>query len=162
MKPPRSKILIVDDRVENLVALEAVLGAPDYELIRARSGLDAVRCVDAHDDLAVIVMDLQMPGMDGFEAARKIKCMPHGRSVPIIFVTAVYNEDEDVRRGYACGALDFFPKPLEANLLRTKVRLYSDLRQKTWLVHKYEDLLRDRAGEDLMNASLSPAPPKRK
>jgi CheY-like chemotaxis protein len=143
VKPVKSNILLVDDRKENLLALEVVLGSREYNLIQVRSGLEAIQCVKSND-IAVIVLDLQMPGMDGFETARKIKNLPRGKDIPLIFVTAIYNEDEDVKRGYASGALDFFSKPLDADLLRTKVQLYSDLHQKTELIKKYERLLRDQ------------------
>lgn len=122
----RVKILIVDDKPANLLALEAVLDSPLYELVRAGSGLEAVERVEK-DAFAAILLDVQMPDIDGYEAARRIKRLPNGRDVPIIFVTAVYNEDEDARRGYAAGGLDYFPKPLDPELLKTKIRLYSDL-----------------------------------
>lgn len=120
------KILIVDDKPANLLALEAILDSPIYSLVRARSGREAVEHVEK-ERFAVILLDVQMPDIDGYEAARRIKKLPNGRDVPIVFVTAVYKEDEDARRGYAAGGLDFFPKPLDPELLRTKIKLYTDL-----------------------------------
>src|SRR4051812_14553022 len=103
--PTRPKILIVDDYPANLLVLEAVLGAKDYELVRATSGTQALQLVN-EQDFAAALLDVQMPEMDGYETARRIKALPRGKDLPIIFVTAVYTESEDVRRGYESGGLD--------------------------------------------------------
>ena len=126
------KILIVDDTAANLVALEAVLETPDRVLVRANSGLEAIRIVDAEQEpFAAILLDVQMPGVDGYETAQRIKRLPQGKDVPIIFVTAIYKEDEHVQKGYAVGGLDYFSKPLNSDLLRTKVQIYTDLYRLT-------------------------------
>lgn len=134
------KILVVDDIPSNLLAIEAVLDGPEYKLVRAESGAQAVAAVE-REAFAAILMDIHMPDMDGYEAARRIKRLPNGRGVPIMFVTAVYKEDEDVRRGYEAGGLDYFSKPLDPVLLRTKVEIYADLFRMTRQPAEHDTLL---------------------
>jgi CheY-like chemotaxis protein len=122
----RARILLVDDRPENLVALEAILGSLDQVLVRAESGEAALRAL-LRDDFALILLDAQMPGMDGFETAGRIKARERTKDVPIIFLTAA---DEDARyayRGYASGAADYVTKPFDPWLLRAKVQVFVDL-----------------------------------
>jgi len=141
MKDDRSaKILIVDDKPANLLALEAVLQSPDYLLVRATSGAEAINLVE-NETFAAILLDIQMPIMDGYETARRIKRLPHGKDVPIVFVTAVYREDEDIRMGYAAGGIDYFAKPLEPTVIKTKVRIYADLYKMTRQTEQHEQLL---------------------
>jgi CheY-like chemotaxis protein len=122
----RAKILLVDDRAENLLALEAILSSLDQELIFARSGEAAVEAARA-DEFAVILLDVVMPGMDGFDTAAQIK--RHGRApdAPIIFLTAAGAEPELAFRGYAAGAVDYIPKPFDPWVLRAKVSVFVDL-----------------------------------
>lgn len=139
-------ILIVDDKPANLLALEAVLGQLEYRLVRANSGAEAIGLVEK-EPFAAVLLDIQMPGLDGYETARRIKRMPHGRDIPIMFVTAVYKEDSDMRRGYEAGALDYFAKPLDPELVRAKVRIYADLYRMTHEARERDRLLaalRDR------------------
>ncbi|HEX3713086.1 MAG TPA: response regulator [Trebonia sp.] len=121
-----AKILLVDDRPENLLALEAILSSLEQELVCVRSGEAAVDSVAA-GEFAVILLDVLMPGMDGFETAVKIK--QHGRTpdVPIILLTAAGAEPELAFRGYAAGAVDYIPKPFDPWVLRAKVSVYVDL-----------------------------------
>src|SRR3954464_4724348 len=98
------EILLVDDRPENLLALEAILEPLGHGLVRAQSGEEALRSVLIHD-FAVILMDVQMPGMNGFEAARMIKSRERSRFTPIIFLTAISKDDEFVFEGYSVGAV---------------------------------------------------------
>ena len=121
-----AKILLVDDRRENLFALEAILSSLEQELVCVRSGEAAVDAVAA-GEFAVILLDVLMPGMDGFETAGKIK--QHGRTpdVPIILLTAAGAEPELAFRGYAAGAVDYIPKPFDPWVLRAKVSVYVDL-----------------------------------
>src|SRR5579862_6233935 len=136
------KILIVDDNVPNLVALEAILQTPDRVLVRATSGLEAIRIVEAEEKpFGTIVLDIQMPGIDGYETAQRIKRLPQGKDVPIIFVTAIYKEDEYVQKGYAAGGLDYFSKPINPDLLRTKVQIYTDLYRMTHQLDQHEHLM---------------------
>src|SRR5262245_3218177 len=105
-------ILAVDDTPSNLVALEAVL-EKDFRLQFARSGREAIALLARHHDIDVILMDVQMPGMDGFEAASAIKKLPGCAEIPIVFVTAVYHEDPHIKRGYEAGGVDYFTKPFD-------------------------------------------------
>ncbi len=134
------KILIVDDKPANLLSLEAVLGRSDYALIRATSGAEAIGWVE-HELFAAIILDVQMPDMDGYETAARIKRLPNGRDTPIIFVTAVFREDDDARRGYESGGLDYFSKPLDPELLKTKVQIYADLFRMTRQAVAHDRLL---------------------
>ncbi len=98
-------ILLVDDREENLIALEAVLAPLGCRLVRARSGEEALKAL-LKDDFAVILLDVQMPEMNGFETAQMIKSRDRSRHVPIIFLTAISKEEEYVFRGYSVGPVD--------------------------------------------------------
>jgi len=122
----RPAILLVDDRPENLVALEATLAPLDCELVTATSGAEALRHL-MRGDFAVIVLDVQMPDLDGFETAEYIKGRERTRSIPIIFVTAISKDEEHVFRGYEAGAVDYVFKPYEPALLRSKVAVFVDL-----------------------------------
>lgn len=121
-------ILLVDDRAENLLALEAVLSAPEYRLVQARSGQEALDALKDHDFL-VILLDIQMPLMDGFETARLARETPRGRRVPIIFVTALDRDPRYVELGYNLGAVDYVFKPYEPTVLQAKVKLLADLKE---------------------------------
>jgi signal transduction histidine kinase/CheY-like chemotaxis protein len=142
----RSKpsILLVDDHPENLLALESLLEPMDYDLHRATSGEDALRKV-LRNDFAVILLDVQMPGMDGFEIAGLIKTRQRSRGTPIIFVTAINKDREYVFHGYDVGAVDYLFKPLQPEILRGKVRAFVDLYHKTEQVRRQEKLLREAA-----------------
>lgn len=131
-------MLLVDDRPANLLALEAVLGEATYELIRAHSGPEALALLRVHPDVAVILLDVQMPGMDGLEVSRRIKASAELREIPIIFITAIYTEDPFVKQGYEAGGVDYFSKPFDPDVLRLKVGIYASFRQK-------EILLREKA-----------------
>ncbi|MBA3460163.1 MAG: response regulator [Deltaproteobacteria bacterium] len=122
-------ILAVDDTPSNLVALEAVLDA-NFHLRFAKSGPEAIASLEANSDVAVILMDIQMPGMDGYEASARIKKLPGCEEIPIVFVTAVYSEDPHVKKGYAAGGVDYFSKPFDPDLLRLKVGIYATFRQR--------------------------------
>lgn len=123
---PRAKILLVDDRAENLLALEAILSSLDQELVFVRSGEGAVEAVLV-DEFAVILLDVLMPGMDGFETAAQIKRRGRIPNVPIIFLTAAGVEPEFAFRGYAAGAVDYISKPFDPWVLRAKVSVFVDL-----------------------------------
>ncbi|MDF1506097.1 hybrid sensor histidine kinase/response regulator, partial [Roseisolibacter sp. H3M3-2] len=124
--PPPLTVLLVDDRPENLLALEAVLDPLGVRLVRAGSAEEALRWVD-DEDLAVILLDVQMPGTDGLEAARLIKARERGRIVPILFVTALDRDRRRVTTGYQAGAIDYLFKPLDPDELRGKVAAFVDL-----------------------------------
>ncbi|MEG4984315.1 response regulator [Microcoleus sp. BR0-C5] len=128
--PNRVNVLLVDDRPENLVALEAILNSPSYHLVQANSGAEALRCL-LNEDFAVILLDVQMPGMDGFETATLIRSRDRSRSTPIIFITAFSSNDTHVFKGYSLGAVDYLFKPLEPEILTSKVGVFVELFQKT-------------------------------
>ena len=126
-----ANILIVDDRPANIVAMEAVLHEiPEYRLFTASSGSEAIQLVNTVD-FALILLDVQMPDMDGFETAKRIKQLERGRDVPIILVTAIYTEDPHVLRGYTAGAIDYVGKPFNPDILKAKVGVYANLYLKS-------------------------------
>ena len=137
----KARILLVDDRPENLVALEAILSTLDYALVRARSGDEALKAL-LTDEFAVILLDVSMPGMDGFETAAHIKRREKTRDVPIIFLTAVSNEPHQAFRGYAAGAVDYIAKPFDPWVLRAKVSVFVDLYLKNKQLRDQAALLR--------------------
>jgi len=122
----RARILLVDDRPENLLALEAILSSLDQTLVRASSGEEALRAL-LRDEFALILLDAQMPGMDGFETAARIKARDRTKNVPIIFLTAVDRDQRLAYRGYAAGGADYITKPFDPWLLRAKVQVFVDL-----------------------------------
>ncbi len=131
--PPRivkAKILIVDDDPRNLLAVEEMLHAPGIEIVTAESGEAALRCV-LQDDFAVILLDVQLPSMDGYEVATLIRGRPKTSRVPIIFLTAYNKDDLHVFRGYEAGAVDYVFKPIEPIILKSKVSVFVDLFRKT-------------------------------
>ncbi|HEY6495236.1 MAG TPA: response regulator [Trebonia sp.] len=135
----QAKILLVDDRAENLLALEAILSSLDQELVFARSGEAAVEAV-LGGEFAVILLDVVMPGMDGFETAAQIKRRCRTPDVPIIFLTAAGAEPELAFRGYAAGAVDYISKPFDPWVLRAKVSVFVDLYLKERQLRVVSDL----------------------
>jgi signal transduction histidine kinase len=127
---PKSNILLVDDRVENLIALEAILSALGQNLFKARSGEEALRCL-LNQDFAVILLDVQMPGMDGFETASLIRQRERSQHTPIIFLTAFDTNSQLQMKGYALGAVDYLLKPINPEILVSKVTVFVELFQKT-------------------------------
>lgn len=137
----KAKILLVDDRPENLLALEAILSALDQTLVRASSGEEALKAL-LTDDFAVILLDVQMPGMDGFETAAHIKRRERTRDIPIIFLTAINHGPHHTFRGYAAGAVDYISKPFDPWVLRAKVSVFVDLYMKNVQLREQASLLR--------------------
>jgi CheY-like chemotaxis protein len=148
----KAKILLVDDREENLVALEAILSSLDQELVRARSGEEALKAL-LTDEYAVILLDIVMPGMDGFETAQDIKRRRKTRDVPIIFLTAVNSDPDYAFRGYAAGAVDFIAKPFDPWVLRAKVSVFVELYNKTRQLYEQAALLRSQSS--LLGSALA-------
>ena len=132
------KILVVDDNQNNLIAMEAVFSGTQYRVIEATSGAMALAQLDVHHDIALVLLDVQMPDMDGYETAVQIKLRPDCQDLPIIFITAYYREDPYVRKGYASGAVDYFGKPFDPELLKMKVDIYASFRQKSFLLKERE------------------------
>lgn len=127
--PPPVKLLLVDDRPENLLALEAILQGLGHELLKATSGEEALKCL-LSEDVAVLLLDVQMPGMDGFETAQHIKQREKTRDIPILFLTAGDATAHQAFRGYAAGAVDYLSKPFDPWVLRAKVAVFVELHQQ--------------------------------
>jgi CheY-like chemotaxis protein len=142
------KILLVDDRAENLLALEAILEPLGQLLIRATSGPDALKRV-LETEFAVILLDVQMPGMNGFEVAEIIKSRERSRTIPIIFLSAISKEDAYVFKGYSMGAVDYVFKPFNPDVLRSKVAVFVDLFMKQREIQRQADLLRESQKREL-------------
>lgn len=123
-------ILLVDDEARNLDALESFLQSPDYNLIRALSGQAALMLL-LEGEFAAIVLDIQMPGMTGIELANLIKQRKRTQHIPIIFLTAYFQEDKDVLEGYGLGAVDYLTKPINPQILKSKISVFVDLFCKT-------------------------------
>jgi len=143
------KVLIVDDVPANLVALGAILKPLRVELVEARSGAEAVSKV-ARDSFAVALLDVQMPGMDGFETAARIRVTPGGRGLPIIFLTAIHRDELYTRKGYESGAADYITKPFDAGVLRARVKAFADLYEQREDVHSRDVALRTRERDEAL------------
>src|SRR5687767_2630771 len=143
--PRKINVLAVDDKDSNLLAVEAVLS--DCDIVRARSGAEAIAVMGSRRDIDIILMDIQMPGMDGFETATRIKQIDSARDVPIIFITAIYKEDPFVKQGYQVGGIDYFYKPFDPDILKLKVGVYATFKQRA-------DVLRERERQLLLSEHL--------
>lgn len=157
-----ANVLLVDDRHENLVALQALLGDLGAQLVVASSGNEALRHL-MDKDFAVILLDVQMPGMNGFETASLIRSRSKWSSTPIIFLTADLSSDASTFEGYRLGAVDFMYKPIVAEVVRTKVRVFVELFRKTEMLraeiglrNALEDAL--RRSEESFRAVIEHAP----
>lgn len=152
----KQKILMVDDKPENLIALEAVLDDGTRELIKANSGNEALKVL-LKEEVALVLLDVQMPGMDGFEVAELMHSNPKIAKVPIIFVTAISKEKKYVVKGYEVGAVDYLFKPIEGIILKSKVKFFLELNQQKKELEKM--LARSRSSErdfqDAMQGKVS-------
>ena len=140
-----ASILIVDDRPDKLLALEAVLEDLGPQILRAYSGREALRQV-LDREFAVILLDVNMPGMDGFETAALIRKRKNSEHVPIIFVTA-FGDEIHMARGYQLGAVDYILAPVNPAVLRSKVAVFVELYNKSAQVNRQAEWLRRRAGQ---------------
>ncbi|HEY5660941.1 MAG TPA: ATP-binding protein [Gaiellaceae bacterium] len=147
-----AKVLLVDDRPENLLALEAILEPLGETLVYASSGEDALRQLLRHD-VAVILLDVQMPDLDGFETAHLIKQRERTRHVPIIFVTAISKEEDQVFRGYSAGAVDYVFKPFNPDVLRSKVGVFIELHEKNEQLRRQAEQLKEQELAELRRES---------
>jgi CheY-like chemotaxis protein len=146
------RVLLVDDRADNLLALEAILQGLPVEAVAVNSGTDALKQL-LIDDFAVILLDAQMPQMDGFETASRIKERERTRNVPIVFLTAADRDAQLALRGYAAGAVDYLTKPLDPWVLRAKVSVFAELWVKNrQLVAQAEEV---NAARSLVSAARS-------
>jgi serine phosphatase RsbU (regulator of sigma subunit) len=138
----RPKVLIVDDNPRNLLALEVTLSDLPLNLVEASSGPQALRHL-LDEDFALILMDVRMPEMDGFETAELIRQRERSQHTPIIFLTAYANDDVQVFKGYSLGAVDYLPKPIVPQVLRSKVSVFVDMFRKTEEIKQQAELLRE-------------------
>jgi len=138
-----AKALLVDDRRENLMALEAILQGMPVQSVAVESGEAALKQLLV-DDFAVILLDAQMPEMDGFETASHIKRRERTRHVPIIFLTAADRDAQLALRGYSVGAVDYLTKPFDPWVLRAKVSVFVELWVKTRQLSAQSELVRER------------------
>lgn len=136
-------ILMVDDSPTNLLALESILHAPDRNLVRASSGEDALRYL-LDNEVAVILMDVYMPNLDGLETAELIRGRGRSRDIPIIFLTADSTGGRHLSRGYSLGAVDYIVKPVEPDVLRSKVAVFVELFKKTQETKRQAELLKEK------------------
>ena len=159
-----ASVLLVDDRPANLVALEATLAPLGIRTVTAVSGPEALRRL-LTEEFALVLLDVQMPGMDGFETATLMKRHPRTAHVPVIFVTAIHREPAHLFRGYERGAVDYLTKPFDPNILRSKVRVFVDLfvkerqlREQSALLHERESRDREHRTEERFRALLDSMP----
>ena len=150
----KAKILLVDDSAENLLALEAVLESPDHDLVKANSGIEALRYL-LDDDFAAILLDVKMPEMDGFETASLIRARKRSQHTPILFLTA-FKSDEQLYRGYDLGAVDFLFKPIVPEILQSKVAAFVQLSRNAELLKRQAEVL--QRAEQEFRALLEAAP----
>ncbi len=163
----RAGILLVDDMEDNLAALEAVLGSLGEPLVRARSGEEAMKAL-LRQEFAVVLLDILMPGMDGFETASNIKRLDQTKDIPIIFLTGTESDSGFAFRGYSTGAADYLTKPFDPWVLRAKVNVFLDLHRKNRQLrrlikqdHARMDELADRVSEIERRLSASDDPGER-
>ncbi|HEU4404876.1 MAG TPA: response regulator, partial [Polyangiaceae bacterium] len=139
----RPSALLVDDRPANLLALEALLAPLEARLVQASSGEEALARLAA-DEFALVVLDVQMPGLDGLETLARLRARERGVKTPALFVTAGAPDPSRVERAYQLGAVDFIPKPLDANALRAKVAVFLELYEAREEVRRHAAVLRAR------------------
>lgn len=139
------KILVVDDRPENLFAMEKVLKHLDAEVLTAHSGQEALALILRHE-FALILLDVQMPVMDGFETATLIRDHDKTKQIPIIFVTAISKERQHVFKGYEAGAVDYLFKPIEPEILISKAKVFCELQRQKEIIQKQVDEIKTLRG----------------
>jgi CheY-like chemotaxis protein len=139
---PRYTVLAVDDNEANLLALEAVL-EETCNVVRAQSGPEALSVLEQQSDIDVVLLDVHMPGMDGFQTAGRIKKMEGCQDIPIVFITAFYKEDPYIKQGYQAGGIDYFSKPFDPDILKLKIAIYASFRQRSNILHERERQVRE-------------------
>ena len=137
----RPKILLVDDREDNLISIEAILESGGYQIVKANSGENAIKVLLKEYDFAMILMDVRMPQMSGFDTARLIYEREKLRVIPIVFITAYSLNEENTFHGYQSGAVDYLLKPINPEVLRAKVNVLTDLYKKNLLLQEQEQKL---------------------
>ncbi len=150
------KVLIVDDQEYNLQLYSRILKAEGYETEKTTNGLDAIKILEADSSFSIILMDIQMSGMDGFETVERIKKIPKACDIPTIFITGIFETEEFKLRGFDIGAYDYLIKPFESNVLIRKIKLFTTLYHQKLELEKYGNELRARNEElDITLKSLS-------
>ncbi len=142
----KPKILIVDDRIENLIALEELLADLDVEFVRAASGNEALKKT-LKNEFAIALVDVQMPGMDGYEMVEFIRQEKKTKYLPVIFLSATYREDHHQVKGIQTGAVDFITKPINQEILIGKIRVFLDLYNHKLLLQEAHDELEQQVEE---------------
>src|SRR6187551_1872732 len=137
----RQKILLVDDREDNLFSMETILESDGYEFVKANSGRQALKILLVEFDFALILMDVKMPNLNGFETASLIYEREKLKHIPIIFITANNYGDDNIYQGYKSGAIDYIFKPINPDILRAKVGVLIDLYKKNRLLVEQEQKL---------------------
>lgn len=153
-----TKILLVDDREDNLMSIEAILGQDGYQFYRAFSGTEALKTLLAETDFALILMDVKMPVLNGFETATLIYERERLKSIPIIFITANNYGDENVYKGYQAGGIDYILKPINPQILRAKVSVFVNLYRAKWMLQEQERKLKainDKLAEEIKDRKAS-------
>ena len=140
-------VLLVDDTPANLLALTAVLRPLGARLVEVRSGADALAAVE-RESFAVVLLDVQMPGMDGFETAAAMRATENGRELPILFLTAIHREDSFAKRGYASGAADYITKPFDPDIVRARVKAFVDLYDQREQIRRKQVAVRTRERDE--------------
>lgn len=135
MENEKINFLIIDDKSENLAALESILESPAFNLVKATSGNEALRLALEYD-FALVLLDVQMPDMDGFETAELMRGIEKTKNIPIIFITAINKDEKYIFKGYESGAVDYLFKPLDAQILMSKVRVFVDLYKQKKLLQR--------------------------
>jgi two-component system, sensor histidine kinase and response regulator len=150
----KPKILLVDDRIENLIALETVLADMDVELVKATSGNEALKHT-LHHDFALALIDIQMPGMDGYELASILREEEKTTNLPFIFISGVYTDNLNVFKGYEKGAFSFITKPFQPEILINKVKLFVDHYRNEYMLKSLNESLQEKNLElGLVNKEL--------
>ena len=145
---PAAKILLVDDQPKNLLALSAMLEPLGQEVVQASSGKEALRHL-LREEFALVLLDVQMPVLDGYEVAELIRSREKSRAVPIIFLTAIHRDQRLVARAYTVGAVDYILKPIEPEILRSKVAVFIELHQKSRIISRQAEELRRATEREL-------------
>ena len=149
------EILLVDDRPDGLLAMEAVLSCAEYSIVKAGSGHEALAALYDHD-FAVVLLDVQMPVMDGFETARLIRQYGPAKETPILFITAINKDSHHISRGYEAGAIDYLFKPIDPEILKCKVKIFVELyeaRQKLKKMNEELELRVQQRTSELIEAN---------
>ncbi len=135
------KILLVDDKTENLLSLKSIFYSENYQIVTANSGMAALKILLTELDFALILMDIEMPEMNGFETAALIHSRDKLEHIPIVFITAHSHADTQIYEGYLCGAVDYIYKPIHPQLLLAKTKVFVELHQKNRQLYEQEQIL---------------------